>query len=141
MEVTIAPSSSCYFAGEEFRVNITFTNSTAPSAVARSHRRGHSISSAPLARPPTSPGTFGHKYAPGSPAAVNSAPLNVPWRRGLVGSPTPPEHPAKTRLKRISGSKSLSTSLSKAEVSQIVIETGSSRELLVLMNNSPSNVP
>ncbi|KIM32590.1 hypothetical protein M408DRAFT_62228 [Serendipita vermifera MAFF 305830] len=146
MEVTIAPSSSCYFAGEEFRVNITFTNSTAPSAAARSHRRGHSISSAPLARPPTSPGVFSHKYTPSSPVPLNTAPINTPGRRGLVGgNPIPFEHPAKTRLKRLAGTKSLSTSLSQTEVEQIVVEAGSaspSRDRKVSSEKPfPSNHP
>ncbi|KIN99061.1 hypothetical protein M404DRAFT_823743 [Pisolithus tinctorius Marx 270] len=64
IRVQVTPSQASYFAGEPFTVTITFTNTRTPeSPRARSsnssntHRRGsHSISSAPLARPPTSPG-------------------------------------------------------------------------------------
>ena len=64
IRVAITPSQSAYFAGEPFSVTITFTNTRTPDAppprTASSHthkRAAHSISSAPLARPPTSPGT------------------------------------------------------------------------------------
>ncbi|KAJ7596555.1 Rgp1-domain-containing protein [Mycena floridula] len=60
VRVVVTPSQSSYFAGEPFSVTITFTNTrTAESPVKAhsSHKRGaHSISSAPIARPPTSPG-------------------------------------------------------------------------------------
>src|SRR6267154_809356 len=64
IRVQVSPSQSAYFAGETFSVTITFTNtrlSTASSptvsAPAPTHKRNaYSISSAPLARPPTSPG-------------------------------------------------------------------------------------
>lgn len=63
VRVVVTPAQSSYFAGEPFSVTITFTNTRSseagPSrATSHSHKRGaHSISSAPLARPPTSPGT------------------------------------------------------------------------------------
>lgn len=61
VRVVVTPSQSSYFAGEPFSVTITLTNTRSPeSGPSRphSHKRGaHSISSAPLARPPTSPGT------------------------------------------------------------------------------------
>ncbi|KAG6864955.1 hypothetical protein C0991_006142 [Blastosporella zonata] len=61
VRVVVTPSQSSYFAGEPFSVTITFTNTRSPEAGPsrpHSHKRGaHSISSAPLARPPTSPGT------------------------------------------------------------------------------------
>ncbi|TFK71686.1 hypothetical protein BDN72DRAFT_855998 [Pluteus cervinus] len=68
IRVVITPSQSSYFAGEPFSVTITFTNMRTPersplikgsgSGHGHGHKRGsHSISSAPLARPPTSPGT------------------------------------------------------------------------------------
>ncbi|KAJ7619056.1 hypothetical protein B0H17DRAFT_1114016, partial [Mycena rosella] len=71
VRIVVTPAQSSYFAGEPFSVTITFTNTRAPapspsrvsatSAHASSYgghkRNAHSISSAPLARPPTSPGT------------------------------------------------------------------------------------
>ncbi|TDL22371.1 Rgp1-domain-containing protein [Rickenella mellea] len=80
IRVSVLPSQSSYFAGEPFSVSITFTNTRTPNvttssssasgagaashvaggvaAVKRTHKRGaHSVSSAPLARPPTSPVT------------------------------------------------------------------------------------
>lgn len=68
IRVVIQPTQSSYFAGEPFTCTVTFTNtrSAAQSSRVRSlsasfnpgHKRAaHSISSAPLARPPTSPGT------------------------------------------------------------------------------------
>ena len=126
MEVTITPSSSVYFAGEQLKVTITFTNLTAPSAVSKPHRRGHSISSAPLARPPTSPGVFTHKYAPSSPAiAPTTNPLNASRRRGLVGQAVSPEPPSVTRSKQIIPSKSLSTTISKSEIAHLALENAS----------------
>ncbi|KAF7785199.1 hypothetical protein Agabi119p4_1364 [Agaricus bisporus var. burnettii] len=82
VRVEISPSQSSFFAGEPFSAKITFTNVAAPEpSPARSHKRGaHSISSAPLARPPTSPGLPPRK----SSAFARDA---IPVRRGLVGSP------------------------------------------------------
>lgn len=68
IRVVIQPSQSAYFAGEPFSCTVTFTNTrhAVPSSRVRSHsvsfnpshkRAAHSVSSAPLARPPTSPGT------------------------------------------------------------------------------------
>jgi hypothetical protein len=70
IRVQVSPSQNAYFAGETFSVTITFTNTrlpvnsnvtpdpaSVPAPPQKSHRRNaHSISSAPLARPPTSPG-------------------------------------------------------------------------------------
>ncbi|CAG7852368.1 SubName: Full=Uncharacterized protein {ECO:0000313/EMBL:CCA68600.1} [Serendipita indica DSM 11827] len=126
MEVTITPSSSVYFAGEQLKVTITFTNLTAPSAVTKPHRRGHSISSAPLARPPTSPGVFTHKYAPSSPAiAPTTGPLNAPRRRGLVGHTAPLDSPSTTRSKQTMTFKSTSTTISKSEIAHLALENAS----------------
>ncbi|KAL0945622.1 hypothetical protein HGRIS_014776 [Hohenbuehelia grisea] len=63
VRVVVTPSQSAYFAGEPFTVTITLTNTRTPDAgpprtASQTHKRAaHSISSAPLARPPTSPGT------------------------------------------------------------------------------------
>ncbi|EKM77019.1 hypothetical protein AGABI1DRAFT_130745 [Agaricus bisporus var. burnettii JB137-S8] len=82
VRVEISPSQSSFFAGEPFSAKITFTNVAAPEpSPARTHKRGaHSISSAPLARPPTSPGLPPRK----SSAFARDS---IPVRRGLVGSP------------------------------------------------------
>ncbi|PVF97533.1 Rgp1-domain-containing protein [Serendipita vermifera] len=140
MEITIAPSSSCYFAGEEVRVKITFTNSTAPSTVPRSHRRGHSISSAPLAKPPTSPGAFSHKYAPSSPQLPVPLPSNVPRRRGMIGTGAVPETIAKAKGQRFAPSKSLSTALAQGEVLKLLSEATSS-SAAVTKQRMPADKP
>ncbi|KAL4244581.1 Reduced growth phenotype protein 1 [Abortiporus biennis] len=66
IHVIVTPSQASYFAGEPFTVTISITNTRTPEAIVpRSasssathiHKRGaHSISSVPIARPPTSPG-------------------------------------------------------------------------------------
>lgn len=61
IRVVVTPSQSSCFAGEMMSITITFTNTkTSPEnssqAVTRTHKRGaHSISTVPLAQPPTSP--------------------------------------------------------------------------------------
>lgn len=66
IRVVVTPSQASYFAGETFSVTITITNVRTQEAalpVVRSashsashHKRGaHSVSSVPMARPPTSP--------------------------------------------------------------------------------------
>src|ERR1700733_15271917 len=126
VRVVVTPSQSSYFAGEPFAVTITFTNTRSPqSGPSRSHthkRGAHSISSAPLARPPTSPGN--------PRTSVNPVPTqpksreDVVTKKGLVGR-TPSTKAAdelpeliEQRRKRLL-SKSLSVSISPAEVEQI----------------------
>ena len=92
VRVVVTPSQSSYFAGEPFSVTITFTNIRSPESIPSrpySHKRGaHSISSAPLARPPTSPGTprasLQHPTQPPSRSTQD-----VPYRRGLIGKCLP----------------------------------------------------
>ncbi|KAI3602341.1 retrograde golgi transport protein rgp1-like protein [Moniliophthora roreri] len=62
IRVQVTPSQTAYFAGEPFSVVITFTNTRSASAQppagpsrAGHKRNAHSISSAPIALPPTSP--------------------------------------------------------------------------------------
>jgi len=121
LRVVITPSQSSFFAGEQFSATITFTNVRSPEAGAsqshserahtqtRTHKRGaHSISSAPLAQPPTSPGT--PRTLPNS----SFQKLNghnggeLPRRRGLIG----------TRGKKIQA-KSLSISISAQELAGV----------------------
>ncbi|KAG5636929.1 hypothetical protein H0H81_006362 [Sphagnurus paluster] len=87
VRVVVTPSQSSYFAGEPFSVTVTFTNTRSPEAGpsrAHNHKRAaHSISSAPLARPPTSPGT--PRTAVASVDAQTKAGEEAPARKGLVG--------------------------------------------------------
>ncbi|KAH9487327.1 RAB6A-GEF complex partner protein 2 [Psilocybe cubensis] len=93
VRIVVTPSQSSFFAGESFSVTITFTNTRSTEAgpskpTPHSHKRGaHSISSAPLARPPTSPGT------PRS-AAIHTPVRSkvveeVPRRKGFIGKGKP----------------------------------------------------
>lgn len=123
LEVVISPSSSCYFAGEQFQAKVTFTNTNSPATARQQHRRGaHSISSAPLARPPTSPGVLS-KHFPGNSPKTPTNPVQITHphpqrRRGVIGK-------GQTHLVSISepgtnhkgSSKALSLSLSPSEVS------------------------
>jgi RAB6A-GEF complex partner protein 2 len=130
VRVVVTPSQSSYFAGEPFSVTITFTNTRSPEAgpskPSLTHKRGaHSISSAPLARPPTSPGT--PRSAIAQPLSKTQALTDVPRRKGLVGKKKPPpslplqsasELPEliEQRRKRQSAPKALSVSLSPNEL-------------------------
>lgn len=99
LRVVVSPSQSSYFAGEPLQVTITITNTrsaseSAPlpslSAARHAHKRSaHSVSSAPLARPPTSPGLLRSTSSvavPSSSKLVNgTGPKNIIERKGLVG--------------------------------------------------------
>ncbi|KAF8170190.1 Rgp1-domain-containing protein [Mycena galopus ATCC 62051] len=94
VRIVVTPSQSSYFAGEPFSVTITFTNTRSPVEPAPSraishsaHRRNaHSISSAPIARPPTSPGTpRTPRTAVQSPVSRPSRDDTKPTRKGLIG--------------------------------------------------------
>ncbi|KAJ3807538.1 Rgp1-domain-containing protein [Lentinula aff. lateritia] len=144
IRAVVTPSQSAYFAGETLSVTITFTNtrtyspegeagpSSRTGAVPRSsrtHKRAsHSVSSAPIARPPTSsaglyrPRTPTTAAVPGSPAASRQTSLGLETgtrikRRGLIGNRLGAEWKDKTvpdlaeqRRTKIS-SKSLSLNL------------------------------
>ncbi|KZT58546.1 Rgp1-domain-containing protein [Calocera cornea HHB12733] len=138
IQVSVTPSQSAFFAGETFAVSITFTNTRRISSArpqprsasaAQSHRRGvHSVSSVPLARPPTSPG---------SPKTANASTSSFPIpedasrrkRRGLVGqhglqnpriSAVAAEEGFSVRKKR-SSPKSLSVSITPDELMERLI--------------------
>lgn len=112
IRAVVTPSQSAYFAGETLSVTITFTNTrtyspegeAGPSSRAdplprssRTHKRAsHSVSSAPIARPPTSsaglyrPRTPTTAAVPGSPAPSRQTSLGQETgtrikRRGLIG--------------------------------------------------------
>ena len=130
IRVVVTPSQSSYFAGEPFSVTITFTNTRSPEAGPSkpsplTHKRGaHSISSAPLARPPTSPGT--PRSANAQPLLKTQAHTDVPRRKGLVGKKKPPPLPLhgggelpdliEQRRRRQLAPKALSVSLSPHEL-------------------------
>ncbi|KDQ52969.1 hypothetical protein JAAARDRAFT_197762 [Jaapia argillacea MUCL 33604] len=89
IHVVVTPSQSSYFAGEPFSVTIVITNTRSPQfipsrSVSQTHKRGaHSISSAPLARPPTSPGT--PRTAVSQLSAIKTPGGAKLVRRGFVG--------------------------------------------------------
>ncbi|OSD05766.1 Rgp1-domain-containing protein [Trametes coccinea BRFM310] len=125
IRVVVTPSQASFFAGEPFSVTITFTNTRTPEAPVAprpsySHKRGaHSISSVPLARPPTSPGTprtvvpvFPSRAARGG---------TTSQRKGLIGhglssklADEPPS--AEVLRKRLLASRSLSVTLAPQDL-------------------------
>ena len=124
IRVVVTPSQASFFAGEPFSVTITFTNTrtpeappAAPRSSSQTHRRGaHSISSVPLSRPPTSPGTP-RTAVPVFVSRANGESKNSSGRKGLIGrslvSKLPDEPPsAEVLRKRLLASRSLSVSLS-----------------------------
>ncbi|KAF7299441.1 hypothetical protein MIND_00893900 [Mycena indigotica] len=91
VRVVVRPNQSSYFAGEPFSVTVTFTNTRSldqpfsPTSQKQQHKRNaHSISSAPIARPPTSPGTprTPRTALPPPPPTIRDA---HPTRKGLIG--------------------------------------------------------
>lgn len=136
VRVVVTPSQSSYFAGEPFSVTITFTNTRSPEAgpskpSSHSHKRGaHSISSAPLARPPTSPGTPRSALTQ---SPNRTKPLDeLPRRKGFIGKTKPnPLLPQSTenlpdlieqRRKRQLAPKALSVSISPSELEGTLAE-------------------
>lgn len=138
IRVVVTPSQSSYFAGETFAVTITFTNTRSASNASGepgpsrphtyTHRRGaHSISSAPLARPPTSPGTPRSAVTP-APPKPKTTPDELPRRKGIIGKAKPKTTPTlpngsdplpellEQRRKRQLAHKSLSVSISPYEL-------------------------
>ena len=128
IRVVVAPSQASYFAGEPFSVSITFTNTrtpeapvAAPRSSSHTHRRGaHSISSVPLSRPPTSPGTPRTVVPVFLPRSNNGASSST-LRKGLIGHSLPSksfdEPPsAEVLRKRLLASRSLSATLSPSDL-------------------------
>jgi hypothetical protein len=104
IKVSVTPTQSAYFAGELFKVQITFANTLPPvplsnrvtknrsnstSAFSPSHKRAvHSISSVQLAKPPTSPGT--PKFnVPGQRSVSRDRTDGKPSKKGLIGKNAP----------------------------------------------------
>lgn len=131
IRVTVTPTQASYFAGEPFIVNITFTNirspETAPTSVAlrsasHGHKRSaHSISYAPLSRPPTSPGMSRSAYTPVMPVRGTTKKAGLS-RKGLIGRRLSSEDRMNSPSVSFEGrqgllaSKSLSISISPREL-------------------------
>ncbi|KJA20825.1 hypothetical protein HYPSUDRAFT_68151 [Hypholoma sublateritium FD-334 SS-4] len=139
VRVVVVPSQSSYFAGEPFSVTITFTNTRLQEArlnkpASHGHKRGaHSISSAPLARPPTSPGT---PRSAATPTFSRTKPGDdLPRKKGLIGKTKhisllpqnnePLPELIEQRRKRQLAHKSLSVSISPFELEDAFAEVSS----------------
>lgn len=92
IRVAVAPAQSAFFAGETFSVTITFTNTRSTKAAqakragSQAHKRAaHSISLAPLARPPTSPVTPRTSVPISTSARAQDRAKGKHERKGLVG--------------------------------------------------------
>ena len=90
IRVSVAPSQSAFFAGETFSVTVTFTNTrtskSAKRAGAQAHKRAaHSISLAPLAKPPTSPVTPRTSVPVSTSTRTQDRGKSRHERKGLVG--------------------------------------------------------
>jgi len=104
LRIAVTPSQSSYFAGEPLSVTITITNTRSPQAQVvpprSTHKRSaHSVSSARLARPPTSPGL---PKSPSNAATPRPYPpkSSAPTRKGLIGVTPPTNEP---RSESVSG--------------------------------------
>lgn len=95
IRISVVPAQSAFFAGEDFKVTVTFTNTRSPTApakrtVSHTHKRAvHSVSYAPLARPPTSPVTP-RPIIPPTPVTARPEEKDKKnyTRKGLIGNDT-----------------------------------------------------
>ncbi|KAF9490303.1 Rgp1-domain-containing protein [Pleurotus eryngii] len=138
IQVVVTPSQSCYFAGEPFSVRITFTNTRSPDAppprTASSHthkRAAHSISSAPLARPPTSPGTP-RAMIPSIPSQMGIGD-GPPVRQNLIGKSTSGEKDSVSKGQ----SRSLSVAIAPYELEEQLKRTASTPHALARSSTLP----
>lgn len=121
LRIVVTPSQSSYFAGEPLSVTITITNTRSPqsqTAPPRStHKRSaHSVSSARLARPPTSPGL--PKTPLTGPSRQVPLKSSAPARKGLIGTATLRNGPpgGSTCSKRRISARSLSVDIPSQEL-------------------------
>lgn len=127
IRVSVVPAQSAFFAGETFSMTITFTNTRNPNTPLKrsSHKRAaHSISSAPLARPPTSPITP-RTAVPVPVSRQEEREKNRHERKGLIGS-----RGVGSALNRISSldkgkKKALSVSLSPNDIDDVLSASNS----------------
>ena len=127
VRVVVTPSQSSYFAGEPFSVTITFTNIRSPESVPSrpySHKCGaRSISSAPLARPTTSPGTPRAPLQQHPAQSPSHTAQDVPHRRGLIeGSENLPDMIEQRRKRLLANS--MSVSIAPVELKERLGEAG-----------------
>ncbi|KAL4255391.1 hypothetical protein AB1N83_013033 [Pleurotus pulmonarius] len=138
IQVVVTPSQSCYFAGESFAVQITFTNTRTPdappprTALSHTHKRAaHSISSAPLARPPTSPRT--------PRTMISSIPSQLGMgdgpvvRRNLIGKSMSGEKDSVSKAQ----SRSLSVAIAPYELEEQLKRTASTPHSLARSSTLP----
>ena len=149
VRVTVKPSQSSYFAGEPFSVTITFTNTHSPEAkvqparfTSHTHKRGaHSISSAPISKPPTSPGTPRTPSIPPPTRQHSLAPF--PVRKGLVGHRAGPKGAdvlpelIEQRRKKLLA-KSLSVSITPHEIEDELSELPKTASYIQTQHSLPS---
>ena len=127
LRIVVTPSQSSYFAGEPLSVTVTITNTRSPQAQVvpprSTHKRSaHSVSSARLARPPTSPGL---PKSPSNAASPRPYPpkSSAPTRKGLIGVSLPENAPrdgGEGVLGRRLPAKSLSVNIPLHELSNSV---------------------
>ena len=123
--VVVTPSQSSYFAGKPLSVTITITNTRSPQAPQvvpphSTHKRSvHSVSSAQLSRPPTSPGL--PKNPLNTPSRQTPPKSSAPTHKGLIGT-APPKNgpPSKTILARQFSSKSHSVNIQLHELPNLL---------------------
>ncbi|KAH9964582.1 Rgp1-domain-containing protein [Russula dissimulans] len=149
LRIVVTPSQSSYFAGEPLSVTITITNTRSPQAQAApprpTHKRSaHSVSSARLARPPTSPGL--PKTPLNSPLRQAPPKSSIPTRKGLIGTAPPGNGPpCESISQRRVSAKSLSLDIPAHELPNslqddakmlLLHATRRAGESSVLMNSS-----
>lgn len=129
IRIVVAPAQSAYFAGEPLTVSITFTNirSVVSGKPKSTHKRAaHSISSAPLSKPPTSPGPPRTPTVPSSSSAFTRPAFNrqnsLPSRKGHIGKVN--GHGAQGLLEQkreqlLNGKRPLSITIGEAEAAEI----------------------
>ncbi|KAF9527145.1 Rgp1-domain-containing protein [Crepidotus variabilis] len=162
IRIVVTPSQSSYFAGEPFSVEVSFTNTRSPEAGPSKpphshHKRGaHSVSSAPLARPPTSPGTPRTLATPSSSSRPRNGTEETPRRKYFIGKSTQPkvtsasqhEHIPELleqrRKRQLAPTKSLSVSVSQHDLHDalgVVSSAPHSQNSFVLPSPTAPHIP
>lgn len=129
IRIVVAPAQSSYFAGEPLTVDVTFTNVRSvllnkPGKPAHK-RAAHSISSAPLSKPPTSPGP--PRTPPNSSSSSIEHPAvrkqnSLPTRHGLIGKAAGNGAQGlleERRKELMNGKRPLSITIGEAEAQEI----------------------
>ncbi|KAF8584974.1 Rgp1-domain-containing protein [Ramaria rubella] len=151
IHVVIQPSQSSYFAGEPFTCTVTFTNtrsaiplqpvrSLSASFTPRHKRAAHSVSSAPLARPPTSPGTPKTAQPFLTQQSREEDRGDIARRRGLIGKPASVAT-AVLEQKRRTPTRSLSVDFSPQDLAKRLDDTDLLRPGTLLRSQSEHPLP